>query len=141
MKNSIIASLSLLVFVSIFLFSCQNEDYLIYQRYYVQGKVIYEQHCQNCHGKTGTGLANLIPPLTDTVYLKKNRDLLSCMIKSGLKGPIIVNNKLYDAEMPAEPHLTNIEIAEVITYITNSFGNKQGLHNLDQVKKELEACN
>lgn len=140
MKNTVIASLSFSVFVSVFLFSCQNEEYLIYQRYYAQGKVVYEQRCQNCHGKSGEGLGNLMPPLTDSSYLKKNEAKLSCIIKNGLKGPILVSNKLYDTAMPAEPHLSNIEIAEVITYITNSFGNKQGLRELQQVEADLAKC-
>jgi mono/diheme cytochrome c family protein len=97
-------------------------------------------HCQNCHGKQGEGLANLIPPLTDTLYLKKNKNNIACFIKNGMSGPVIINNKLYDGKMPSEAHLSNIEIAQVITYLTNSFGNNQGLHNLLQVNEDLKHC-
>lgn len=140
MKAKGMAVMSILITISILLFSCYDESYINYQRYYVQGKLIYEQHCLNCHGKSGEGLGNLMPPLTDSNYLKKNEAKLSCIIKNGLKGPILVNNKLYDTAMPAEPHLSNIEIAEVITYITNSFGNKQGLRELQQVEADLAKC-
>ena len=69
------------VFLSFALFAafliiqaCQSEHELNYARYYANGKQIYEQHCQNCHGSDGQGLARLYPPLTDTLFLKKNKN-------------------------------------------------------------------
>lgn len=140
MKNKGVIIFSLFITCLILISSCQNEASLDYQRYYTVGKKVYDQHCQNCHGKQGEGLANLMPPLTDTVYLKENKRKIACFIKNGLSGPVIVQNKLYDGKMPSEAHLSNIEIAQVITYITNSFGNKQGLHDLDMVTEDLKQC-
>jgi len=119
--------------------SCQNEAQLEFKRYYSAGSLVYQTKCQNCHGAKGEGLAALIPPLTDQVYLKANKSLLACFIKNGLKGKITVSDRTFEGEMPAND-LSQIEIAEVITYITNSFGNKLGTVTSNQVDVELRKC-
>jgi hypothetical protein len=83
----------------------------------------------------------LIPPLTDTLFLKKNRSKLPCIIKNGLNGSITVSGRVFNEQMPADDHLADIEIAEIITYITNSFGNKQGLFSTAEVSADLQKCN
>lgn len=120
--------------------SCQSEQQLNYARYYTVGKALYEQHCQNCHAADGSGLEELIPPLTDTAYLKSNKKDLACIIRYGLEGEIIVNGIKYDKPMPAEGHLAPIEIAQIITYITNSFGNSQGLYDVNDAERDLKEC-
>lgn len=140
MRNKVICILTLTILASVFLHSCQSESELNYARYFVNGKGVYEKHCQNCHAADGAGLGMLIPPLTDTLFLKENKNQLSCIIKYGLNGKISVNGKIYDGRMPAERHLSDIEIGAVITYITNSFGNKQGLHDVNDVARDLGAC-
>lgn len=140
MRNKVIAIL-ILTLIAAFLFNgCQTEEELNYARYFVNGKGVYEKHCQNCHAADGAGLGMLIPPLTDTVFLKQNKNKLTCIIKYGLKGKISINGKTYDSPMPGEQHLSDIEIGAVITYITNSFGNKQGLYDVNDVGKDLEEC-
>lgn len=140
MKRSLIAIVYTAALACIVLSACQSEEELTYSRYYVNGKGVYETHCENCHGKEGQGLAGLIPPLTDTVYLKKNRNRLACFIKYGLTSKIVINGQLFQGKMPADTHLTNIDIAQAITYLTNSFGNKQGLYDVDATAKDLENC-
>lgn len=88
----------------------------------------------------GEGLEALIPPLTDTVFLKSNREKLACFIVYGLKDTIVVNGKTYDGVMPAETHLAPIEIAKLLTYITNTFGNNQGIYEVAEVEKNLKQC-
>lgn len=88
----------------------------------------------------GEGLEALIPPLTDTIYLKTNRDKLACFVAYGLKDTIVVNGKTYDGVMPAETHLAPIEIAKLLTYVTNAFGNNQGIYDLAEVEKNLRKC-
>jgi mono/diheme cytochrome c family protein len=113
---------------------------LNYQRYFVNGKGLYEKNCQNCHGTNGEGLGMLYPPLTDTVFLSSNRSSLACMIKNGLSGKITVNNLSYETNMPGNADLADIDIAQIIVYITNSFGNKQGFYDLKQVGVDLNGC-
>ncbi|MGV3508267.1 MAG: c-type cytochrome [Sphingobacteriaceae bacterium] len=120
--------------------ACQSEHELNYARYYSNGKQVYEQHCQNCHGSDGQGLAKLYPPLTDTTFLKNNKNKLACIIKYGLSDTIMVNGIQFSEKMPAETHLAEIDIAAVITYITNSFGNKQGLYDVANAAADLKDC-
>jgi len=63
----------------------------------------------------------------------------ACSIKNGLKGEIMVNGISYDQPMPAAG-LTDLEIAEIITYINNSWGNKSGLSRVNEVSKALTRC-
>jgi mono/diheme cytochrome c family protein len=136
MKAGIIGILSLLVIV---LISCQSQDELEFKRYYTTGKVIYQSKCQNCHGDNGEGLSALIPPLTDSVYLQATRHQLPCIIKYGYNKPIKVNGKAFFGQMPATD-LAPVELAEVITYITNSFGNKMGVTTTLMVESDLKGC-
>ncbi len=137
MKFGIIAFL--LAIIGSIVYSCQSEDKIEFMRYYSAGQALYKTHCQNCHGQNGEGLAALIPPLTDTEYLKQHRKQLACYLKNGLKLPILVNGKAYNGEMPPA-NLAPVEIAQVLTYVQNSFGNKANVHNIDQVNAELGKC-
>lgn len=140
MRNRLLYSLILLTLGVIFFQSCSSEQQLDYQRYFVNGKGLYEKNCQNCHGANGEGLGKLYPPLTDTAYLSKNRAALACIIQKGLKGKITVNHVSYETDMPGNPALADIDIAQIIVYITNSFGNKQGFYEQGQVKADLQGC-
>ena len=116
--------------------SCQSEDELEFKRYYTAGSLIYQSHCQNCHGAHGEGLNGLIPPLSDSTYIKNNKITLACTIKFGLKGKITVSSKLFEGQMPPND-LPNIDIAKVLTYVGNSFGNKMGTINSQQVDDDM----
>jgi mono/diheme cytochrome c family protein len=127
--------------ISAMVYSCQSAQSLEQDIYYTNGRDIYIQHCQNCHGKAGEGLGELAPPLTDTTFMKVNKNKLACFIKNGLEGPITVAGKVYDEKMPAESDMADIDIAQLIVYITNSFGNKQGMYKTEQVSADLKNCN
>ncbi|MXV16315.1 c-type cytochrome [Pedobacter sp. HMF7056] len=116
--------------------SCQDSSQLNYAWYYANGKQLYEQHCQNCHNADGSGLGALIPPLTDTVFMKERSGSLPCLVRDGVKGKMIVGGKPFDGEMPGNNKLADIDIAAVLTYVTNSFGNKQGIYET----KRVGAC-
>ena len=132
----------LMLFAGVLIFeSCSSEMDLNYQRYFVNGKGLYEKNCQNCHGPKGEGLNKLYPPLTDTLFLSKNRASLACIIKNGLSGDVKVNNMTYNSPMPGNAELADIDIAQIIVYITNSFGNKQGFYNQKQVASDYKGCN
>lgn len=120
--------------------SCQNETSINFKRYYVNGKGIYEKNCQNCHGSDGKGLGTLYPPLTDSTYLKLNKNKLACIIRNGQTGTVKINNISYVGIMPGNETLADIDIAQVIVYITNSFGNKQGFYDSEIAKIDLKKC-
>ncbi|MFD1631053.1 c-type cytochrome [Pseudopedobacter beijingensis] len=127
----------LFIIASFAVLSSCSEDEIKYQRYYSDGMTLYKDHCQSCHMADGTGLRGLIPPLTDTAFLQKNRKQLTCIIKYGLQDTIMVNGEQYSSVMPAESHLTAIDIAKILTYITNSFGNQQGIYDVTEVEENL----
>lgn len=119
--------------------SCQSDAEVEFQRYYSNGSAIYQARCQNCHGAHGEGLQALIPPLDDTTYIKTNQSALACYIKNGMKGNIIISSRHFDGEMPAS-ELAPVELAGVLTFISNSFGNKAGMVKSEQVEEDLKGC-
>lgn len=137
MKIKIILGITALVAI---IASCESNESLDFDRYYSTGSIVYQNHCQNCHGAHGEGLKALIPPLTDSAFLKKNLQLLPCLVKNGLKGKITIHQKEFDSQMPADTGLANIEIAQALTYITNSNGNKLGIFNVQMVTGDLQGC-
>lgn len=121
-------------------YSCQSENDLNFARYYTNGKKLYDIHCQNCHGSDGKGLGKLIPPLTDTTFLKDRKPEIACWIKHGTSDTMIVHNVAYSSLMPGNSNLPEIDVAAIVTYITNSFGNNQGLYDVNDASADLKKC-
>lgn len=140
MKRSHLILAVLLASVLSICYSCQRQrgSSLEQDMYYTNGRDIYIQHCQNCHGEKGEGLENLIPPLTDTTYLRQNRNKLAGYIKNGMEGKIVVDGRSFDEKMPAHEEITDIDLAQLIVFITNAYGNKQGMYTTDDVAKDLQ---
>jgi mono/diheme cytochrome c family protein len=138
MKFKVIGLLSLFI-CALCIISCENEQSIEFKRYYSEGAMVYQSHCQNCHGADGDGLSALIPPLNDSLYLKNNKRLLACFINSGLKGAITVDKRQFDGVMPPG-NLAPMEVAQVLTYINNAFGHKLGLTTVDQAEADLSKC-
>ncbi|HVV55494.1 MAG TPA: cytochrome c [Mucilaginibacter sp.] len=133
------AFISIFLLAVILLASCENDQSIEFKRYYSSGALVYQTRCQNCHDANGGGLAALIPPLTDTAYLKNNRSRLACYVKFGLKGKLSINGREFDDEMQAND-LTPQQLAQVLTYIGNTFGNKLGTVNEQEVAADLQHC-
>ncbi len=87
-----------------------------------RGKEIYGDFCINCHMANGEGVAYTFPPLANSDYLKNNRTASIKGIKFGQKGEITVNGIDYNSYM-APLGLDNEEVADVMNYINNSWGN------------------
>ena len=117
-----------------------SADRVKFTKYLIQGKAIYKQYCINCHQTNGEGLRKLIPPLAGSDYLEDNQKEVACLIKYGAKIPIKVNGVTYRPTMPAHTPLTHLEIAEVITYINNSWGNQLGFVDAKKINKLLTNC-
>jgi len=132
--------ISFILTVSTIIYSCQDAGKIKQDVYYVNGRDLYIKHCQNCHGANGEGLGKLTPPLTDTIFLKENKQKIACFIKNGIKSPITVNGQVYEGSMPDFPALANIDIAQLVVYLTNSFGNKQGMYTPEDIAKDLKNC-
>ena len=109
------------------------------RQYFANGKKSYATYCATCHMEQGQGLGKLIPPLQSSDYLMKNVPAAARVIKYGLDGPIAVNGVEYNQPMPANPRLTNLEIAELLTFISNSWGNAHGGVSTEEVAAALEV--
>ena len=110
------------------------------RQYMAEGERLYTLHCSNCHQPEGIGLARLYPPLKGSDYLKKNTQDVICGIKYGQSGEIYVNGIMFDQEMPANLLLTDLEIAEISTYVYNQFADSVVIITLNDVRKILEKC-
>ena len=109
------------------------------KQYQVQGAKIYATYCTNCHQQDGKGLASLYPPLSASDYLLENLPRAACIIKHGQATEIEVNGVKYNQMMPGNP-ITNLEVAEVLTFIGNAWGNEVGLIGVKDVDKWMKEC-
>ncbi|GGG99070.1 anaerobically induced outer membrane protein [Polaribacter pacificus] len=98
------------------------------------GKQVYMKTCFACHQATGQGIPNAFPPLAKSDYLNANVDRAIGIVKHGKTGEITVNGKKYNSVMTAQ-NISDIEIADVMTYIYNSWGNNKTNVTVDRVKK------
>ena len=115
-----------------------NNSKIKFNQYMLEGKNLYTINCTNCHQQDGSGLGKLIPPLASADYLKNNLAASVYGIKYGMEGEIIVNGISYNQPMPANPNLKNLDLAQIMTYIGNSWGNELGLIETEQIVKMLE---
>ena len=89
----------------------------------LSGSEIYMDFCIRCHLPNGEGVKDIFPPLKKSDYLLNNIDKSIAGLKYGLKGKIEVNNIIYDGIM-INQGLDNEEIADVMNYILNQWGNE-----------------
>lgn len=107
------------------------------RQYAVEGQVLYENNCANCHQKNGTGLGKLIPPLVKADFMLEDTGRTIHLMKHGIAGEITVNGIVYNQPMPGNARLTNLELAEIATYIYSVFGGKEQRIEVDQVRSHL----
>ena len=101
------------------------------------GKVVYKKNCAVCHLKNGKGVPHTFPPIVKSDYLKNNsKEHLIKLILNGQKGKIVVNGKKYNNVMLPFKKLSDYEIAAVLTYINNSFGNSGPEYFSEEIKKQ-----
>ncbi len=115
-----------------------TEEQNKYQKYIIQGRDLFKLNCASCHQTDGKGLKKLIPPLAKSDFLRENQTKSIHLIKYGASEPITVNGISYQPTMPPHPHLSNLEIAEIMTYINNSWGNEFGFMDGKMVSGFLE---
>lgn len=89
-----------------------------------RGGEIYADFCVTCHLEKGEGVANTFPPLAESDYLIKNREASIRGVKYGQQGEIVVNGVTYNNAM-APLGLEDEEVADVMNYVMNSWGNTQ----------------
>lgn len=90
-----------------------------------RGKELYVTYCQNCHMADGKGVQGAFPPLAKADYLKKQpvNSIIAILLK-GQSGEITVNGAKYNTPMMALDYLTDEQVADILNYTYNSWGNK-----------------
>lgn len=111
---------------------------------YFAGKSIYLSYCSTCHGKEGEGISNIAPPLAGSESLISGTETPIKILLDGLAGPVTVNGVSYSFSNAMPGLRNNIEtnngdIAAVLTYVRNAFGNKSSATTVDQVGKTRAA--
>jgi len=99
----------------------------------IRGKAVYETYCISCHQADGGGVPNLNAPLIRTSQVLGDKTQLINIILKGMQG-LDIDGESYSNVMPPASHLSNEQIADVLTYIRNSFGNKASAVTLADVK-------
>ncbi len=78
--------------------------------------------CAACHQPTGRGLPNMFPPLAGSDFLNADKTRAIKLVLHGRQGEVVVNGMKYNNNMPSFP-LSDQDVANVLTYVYNSFGN------------------
>jgi mono/diheme cytochrome c family protein len=100
------------------------------------GKMIYSSHCLSCHQADGQGVANTSPPLDKKIVSGDKKNLIEILIRGQIKKE---GGEVYQHGMPPDPGMKDQEIADVLTYIRNSFGNKASMIKVSEVESARVA--
>lgn len=104
-----------------------------------RGKIAYEQYCLACHQADGSGVPHLNPPLIKTKWTMGDKKTIINVVLKGLDEEIEVDGDIYHNVMPSMSHLSDQEIADVLTYVRNNFGNKASAIKESEVKALRES--
>jgi nitrite reductase (NO-forming) len=89
-----------------------------------RGKATFQGTCSTCHQAEGQGIASVFPPLAKSDFLMADKERSIHVVLTGLTGEVTVNGAKYNNVMPSWAHLTDHELADVLTFVRNSFGNQ-----------------
>lgn len=128
--------ISAIVFGTVLYFlvaSCTSREQIKREQYFVEGERLYGLYCANCHQPGGEGMANLYPPL----HFLGDKTRFIQIVKHGIDKEITVNGVSYHRPMPANSGLTELDIAEITTFVYNKWGKETAYTPIDSVKKAL----
>jgi len=104
------------------------------------GRKVYQNVCQACHGVEGKGLPGAFPPVANSDWIAENQGRLIEVILKGLSGPIVVNGQQYNAVMPPMAYLSDTDIANVLTFVLNTWDNPGGEVQAAQVAQQRNGA-
>lgn len=100
------------------------------------GKALYNGTCSVCHQANGAGMDGIFPTLVKSDYLNADPMRSIGVVLNGLSGKVMVNGKEYNSVMPPMKQLNDDEVANILTYVLNSWDNKGGQIKTSDVKAE-----
>jgi mono/diheme cytochrome c family protein len=104
-----------------------------------RGKIVYNSICLSCHMAGGAGVPHLNPPLINTTYVLGDKAKLIKIVLNGFNEDVEINGQTYSNTMTPHSDLKDQQIADVLTYVRKSFGNKASSISAAEVKKTREA--
>lgn len=122
--------LCLFCFVTLIVFAAWAPDKLAMAR----GKKLYTTYCLTCHQADGGGVPGLNPPLEKTSYVLGKKTALIQIVLKGMDQKADIDGESYSNTMPPHKFLTNQQIADVLTFVRNSFNNKAAAITAADVK-------
>ena len=116
--------------VTVIVFAALGPDKLAMAR----GKKLYTTYCLTCHQADGGGVPGLNPPLEKTSYVLGKKTALIQIVLKGMDQKADIDGESYSNTMPPHKFLTNQQIADVLTFVRNSFNNKAAAITAADVK-------
>lgn len=99
-----------------------------------RGKQVYLAQCLACHMADAGGVPNMNPPLIKTKWILGNKTTLVRVVLKGMTGQVDIDGDTYQNVMAPHSDLTDQQIADVLTYVRNNFGNKASRVTAAEVK-------
>ena len=105
------------------------------------GKKVYHTYCQSCHMEDGAGVPGMNGPLIGSQYIAGDKEKLISIVLHGSAAFANEPERKYQNTMPSLANLTDQEIADVLTFVRNSFNNKGTAIAPEDVKPVREKKN
>lgn len=99
-----------------------------------RGQIVYTKICLTCHQVDGSGVPMMNPPLIRTKWTLGSKTVLIQQVLKGSTGKVEIDGDTFRNTMPPQPQLTDQQIADVLTYVRNNFGNKASAVTPAEVK-------
>ncbi|MBC7650558.1 MAG: cytochrome c [Deinococcales bacterium] len=89
-----------------------------------RGKIVYQKECLSCHQADGGGVPRLNPPLYESTNVLGDKKKIIAVVLKGMTDRVPLDGEYYSNNMAPHPELTNVQIADVLTFIRANWGNK-----------------
>ncbi len=99
-----------------------------------RGEAVYKKECLSCHQVDGGGVPHMNPPLAQSSNVLKDKQKIITVVLKGMSDRIPLDDEYYSNVMASHSYLTDQQIADVLTYVRNSFGNKATAVTAAEVK-------
>ncbi len=105
------------------------------------GKRVYDAYCTACHMSNGKGVSGMNPPLAGSEWVLGEKSRIIRVVLNGLSDPVEINGETYQNIMASHAFLSDQQIADVLTYVRQSFGNNAGKVTKEEVEAERRKMN
>jgi len=137
MKRPLILTVTSIYFLSVILVAFKSSPVQSkLQASIARGKIVYTARCLVCHMVDGGGVQNMNPPLIKTKWVLGDKSQLIQIVLKGMNTGVTIDDMEYHNVMASHKDLSDLQIADVLTYVRNSFGNKAKAVTETEVKAE-----